>query len=178
MKASESRIGEVLLSPVEIALRVGELARIITSNYKDKDLVLVCLLKGATIFWADLSRQIDLPLVTEFVGVSSYGDKTTSSGVIKFDYDLSCATEGRDVLVIEDIVDTGLTLAYLCHRLRARNPASLKICALLDKPSRRKVEVEVHYVGFTIPDAFVVGYGLDYGQKYRNLPYIAILALG
>jgi hypoxanthine phosphoribosyltransferase len=176
MRMAEGQIKEVLISKEEIARRVRELAQQITSDYAGKDLVLVCILKGATIFWSDLSRQIDLPLVSDFVAVSSYGDKTTSSGVVKFRLDLSQGIEGRDVLIIEDIVDTGRTLACLKENLLMRRPASLRICALLDKPSRREVEVFIDYIGFTVPNAFVVGYGLDFGQRYRNLPYIAVLA--
>ncbi|MFH0871209.1 MAG: hypoxanthine phosphoribosyltransferase [bacterium] len=176
MRMAEGQIKEVLISKEEIARRVRELAQQITSDYAGKDLVLVCILKGATIFWSDLSRQIDLPLVSDFVAVSSYGDKTTSSGVVKFRLDLSQGIEGRDVLIIEDIVDTGRTLACLKENLLTQRPASLRICALLDKPSRREVGVFIDYIGFTVPNAFVVGYGLDFGQRYRNLPYIAVLA--
>jgi len=171
----EAEIKEVLFSQEQIARRVKELARQITADYAGKELTLVCILKGATIFWADLSRQIELPLVSEFVAISSYGDKTTSSGAVKFDYDLTHSIERKDVLIVEDIIDTGRTTAYLKENFKTRKPASVKVCALLDKPSRREVDVIIDYIGFTVPDEFVVGYGLDCAQKYRNLPYIATL---
>jgi len=175
MSIAEVPIKEVLISQEEIARRVKKLSQQITSDYQGKELILVCILKGAAIFWADLSRQIGLPLVSEFVAISSYGDKTSSSGVVKLDFDLTQSIEGKDVLIIEDIIDTGHTIAYLKENFLTRRPASLKVCALLDKPSRREVEVVIDYVGFRIPDEFVVGYGLDFGQRYRNLPYIAAL---
>ncbi|MDH7500939.1 MAG: hypoxanthine phosphoribosyltransferase [candidate division NC10 bacterium] len=170
-------IKEVLFSQEQIAQRVRELARQITADYRGKELTLICILKGAAIFWADLSRQIELPLVSEFVAISSYGDRTTSSGAVKFDYDLTHSIEGKEVLIIEDIIDTGRTTAYLKENFLTRRPASVRLCALLDKPSRREVEVAIDYIGFRVPDDFVVGYGLDFAQKYRNLPYIATLKL-
>jgi len=176
MVADLPPIQKVLFTGRQIERRVGELARQITSDYAGKELILVCILKGAAIFWADLCRRIRLPLVSEFVAISSYGDGTVSSGVVKLEYDLSQSIEGKEVLIVEDIVDTGRTLAYLKDNFLTRRPRSVRVCALLDKPSRREVEVVVDYVGFTIPDFFVVGYGLDCAQRYRNLPYIAVLA--
>lgn len=175
MSITEPQIKRILISQEEIAQRVKELSQQITSDYAGKELTLVCILKGAVIFWADLCRQIQLPVLSEFVAISSYGNRTTSSGVVKLDYDLAHSIEGKHVLIIEDIIDTGHTLAYLKENFMTRKPASLKVCALLDKPSRREIEVVLDYVGFRIPDEFVVGYGLDCGQKYRNLPYIATL---
>ncbi len=173
MRMPEAEIEGILITQEQIAERVRQLSQQITSDYVGKELFLVCILKGATIFWADLSRQIDLPLVSDFVAVSSYGNGTTSSGVVKFDFDLSHNIEGKEVLVIDDIVDTGRTIVYLQENFMTRQPASLKLCALLDKPSRREVEVSIDYLGFTVPDVFVVGYGLDFRQRFRNLPYIA-----
>ncbi len=173
MRKPEAKIGGILITQEQIAERVRQLSQEITSDYAGKELFLVCILKGATIFWADLCRQIDLPLVSDFVAVSSYENRATSSGVVKFDFDLSHTIEGKEVLVIEDIVDTGRTIVYLQDNFRTRKPASLKLCALLDKPSRREVEVSIDYLGFTVPDVFVVGYGLDFCQRFRNLPYIA-----
>jgi len=176
MKETEVQIQEVLISQQEITERVWELSRKITSDYRGRELVLVCILKGAAVFWADLSRQINLPLVSEFVAISSYGNRTYSSGVVKLDFDLSHSIEGKEVLLIEDIVDTGRTIAYLKENFLTRKPASVRLCALLDKPSRREVQVPVDYLGFTVPDLFVVGYGLDFCQKFRNLPYIASIS--
>ena len=173
MRMPEVEIEGILITQEQIAERVRQLSQQITFDYAGKELFLVCILKGATIFWADLSRQIDLPLVSDFVAVSSYGNSITSSGVVKFDFDLSHNIEGKEVLVIDDIVDTGRTIVYLQDNFMTRKPASLKFCALLDKPSRREVEVSVDYLGFTVPDVFVVGYGLDFCQRFRNLPYIA-----
>ncbi len=178
MKMAEGHIGEELISEGQIAQRVRELGQRITSDYAGADLVLVCILKGATIFWSDLSRRIDLPLTTEFVALSSYGDRTASSGVVRLDLDVSGSIEGKDILIIEDIIDSGHTMRYLRDKLLTRNPTSLRICVLLDKPSRREVEIPLDYVGFTVPDVFVVGYGLDFAQKYRNLPYVARLTSG
>lgn len=175
MRMPEVEIQDILITREQIAERVRQLSQQITSDYAGKELFLVCILRGATIFWADLSRQIDLPLVSDFVAISSYENKTTSSGVVKFDFDLSHNIESKEVLIIEDIVDTGRTIAYLKDNFMTRKPASLKLCALLDKPSRREVEVSIDYLGFTVPDVFVVGYGLDFCQRFRNLPYIASL---
>lgn len=171
----ELRPGRVLLTEREIAERVQELARVISRDYQGKDLLLVCILKGAAVFWADLSRLIEIPHESDFVALSSYGTGTESSREIKFEYDLSTEIANRDVLIIEDIVDTGHTLKCLREALEARRPRSLKVCVLLDKAERREVKLSLEYVGFVIPNEFVVGYGLDFAQKYRHLPFIAVL---
>jgi len=169
-------IDRILISQEQIQEKIRELGKQITEDYKDKDnVLLVGVLKGAFIFMADLIRNIDLPLHVDFMAVSSYGASTKSSGVVRILKDLEHDVEGKNLLIIEDIVDSGLTLSYMCNILKSRNPESIKICALLDKPSRRQVDIEVDYLGFEIPDYFVVGYGLDYGEKYRNLPYICVL---
>ena len=178
MNAPQETITTVLFKPEELAERVADLGRQITEDYKGKNLLVVIVLKGSIIFWADLIRQIHLPLQLDFIGTSSYGDSTKSSGVVQIVKDIDQGLEGKDVLIIEDIIDTGLTLSYLLKMLQVRNPSSLKICSLLDKPSRRKVVVPVDYLGFTIEDHFVVGYGLDYSGRYRNQSYIGILKLG
>ena len=167
-----------LLSAERIAERVRELGRRITVDYQGRPLVLLCVLKGSFVFTADLARAIDLPLSVEFLGVASYGDDTNSSGAVKITQDLSTSIEGKDVLLIEDIVDTGLTLAFLLRILQARGPASLEVCALLDKPSRRATEVVPRYVGFELGNEFVVGYGLDFAQRFRNLPFVGTVASG
>ena len=160
----------------QIRDRVNELAQRIAEDYADRALVLVCILKGSFVFAADLARAIDLPLRIEFLGVQSYGDDTKSSGVVQITQDLTRPIVGEDVLIIEDIVDTGLTLAYIREALNARSPRSLKVCALLHKPARVKTEVSIDYLGFTLEeDVFVVGYGLDWAQKYRNLPVIGVV---
>lgn len=159
-------------------MRVRDLGRQITSDYAGKDLVLVGILKGAYAFYADLARAIRVPLRVDFLVVMSYGARAKNSGRVKMVTDLTEGIAGRDVLLVEDIVDSGLTLQYLLRTLSRRNPNSIRVCALLDKPMRRKVNVPVHYVGFQIPDKFIVGYGLDYQQKYRNLPYLAVLEKG
>jgi len=166
-------VGKVLISREELAARIAELGREISSDYKGKDLILVGILRGAILFMSDLLRTITIPVAVDFMAVSSYGAATKSSGVVRILKDLDDSVTGRHVLVVEDIVDTGLTLDYLRRTLSERNPASLQFCALLDKASRRVVPVDVHYLGFSIPDKFVVGYGLDYQQMYRNLPHIA-----
>ena len=173
----EEDVEQVLLSEEQIAQRVAEMGAQISQDYAGKDLMLVCILKGAHIFLADLVRQITLPLSYDFVAVSSYGADTKSSGVVRILKDLDESVESKHVLVVEDIVDTGLTLrlSYLLENLRSRRAASVKICTLLDKPSRRRMDVPVDYFGFKVEDRFVVGYGLDYAGKYRNLPYIGIL---
>ena len=168
-------IGAVLLDAQKIQRRVRKLGARIAEDYRGKKLHLIGILKGATIFHADLVRAIDLELSFDFIAVGSYGDLTKSSGEVRILKDLDNSIDGKDVLVVEDIVDTGLTLQYLLRNLRARNPRSLKIVALLSKPSRREIDVPVDYVGFEIPDEFVVGYGLDYDQRYRNLRDICIL---
>lgn len=168
-------IQEILITKEEIQARTKELGAQITKDYEGKDLLVICILKGALPFMADLIREIQLPLTIDFMAVSSYGDATTSSGAVMILKDLETNINGRNVLIVEDIIDTGLTLKYLIANLQARKPASLKICTLLDKPDRRKVDIKVDYKGFQIPDAFVVGYGLDFAELYRNLPDICIL---
>jgi hypoxanthine phosphoribosyltransferase len=169
-------IGEILLSEEQIAAKVAELGRAIAADYAGRRLTLVSVLKGSLPFMADLMRSIDLPLRIDLMEVSSYGGTATeSSGLVRILKDLSATIEGEDVLIVEDIIDTGLTLNYLVRYLRGKNPTSLRICTLLDKPARRLVEIPVDYIGFTIPDQFVVGYGLDYGEIYRNLRFVGVL---
>ena len=169
-------VAEVLITQEEIKDRTRDLAQQITADYKDiEDLLLICVLKGAFIFLADLSRQLKRPHCLDFMGVSSYGAGTVSSGAVRIVMDLKEDIAGRHVLIVEDIIDSGHTLEYLLRSLQARSPASIRICSLLSKPSRREVDVPFDYVGFEIPDEFVVGYGLDFGEIYRNLPCIAIL---
>ena len=169
-------IGEVLLSEEVIAAKVAELGRRIGADYAGRNLTLVSVLKGSLPFMADLMRQIALPLRIDLMEVSSYGGTSTeSSGLVRIMKDLSASIADEDVLLVEDIIDTGLTLNYLMRYLRGKNPASLKICTLLDKPARRLVEIPLDYVGFEIPDQFVVGYGLDYGERYRNLRFVGVL---
>ncbi len=165
---------KVLLSRDEIQARVRELGQQITRDYAGREPHLVCVLKGGCTFLTDLAREIDLPLSLDYMAVSSYGAATKSSGEVRMLKDLDQSLEGRDVLIVEDIVDTGLTLNYLLNLLRTRGPRSMKVASLLSKPSRRLVEIPVDYVGFTIDDLFVVGYGLDYNEKFRNLPHIAV----
>jgi hypoxanthine phosphoribosyltransferase len=166
-----------LFPAASLAPRISELGQAITRDYADAEgeLVLVCVLKGSFVFAADLARAIDLPVRVEFFGVQSYGAQTTSSGVVQITLDLAHPIQGRHVLIVEDIVDTGLTLSYLGEQLKARGPASLRVCALLHKPSRMQRRVEIDYLGFTIDDVFVVGYGLDHAERYRNLPYIGVI---
>jgi len=169
-------IGEILVSEADIAAKVTELGARISAAYEGRPITLVSVLKGSLPFMADLMRAIDLPLRIDLMEVSSYGGSATeSSGLVRILKDLSASIEGEDVLIVEDIIDTGLTLNYLIRYLRGKNPASLRICTLLDKPARRLVEIPVDYVGFTIPDQFVVGYGLDYGEVYRNLRFVGVL---
>jgi hypoxanthine phosphoribosyltransferase len=170
-------IGETLIVSDALQTRVADLAAAISRDYAGKRLLLVCVLKGAVFFLSDLMRHIDIPVEVDFMAVASYGSATDSSGVVRILKDLDMPLEGRDVLIVEDIVDSGLTLQYLLRNLGSRNPTSLEVCSLLTKPSRRKVDLPVRYVGFEIPDRFVVGYGLDYDERYRNLPYIAALDL-
>lgn len=165
----------VLLSEELIQQRIRELAETISRDYQNEELILLCVLKGSLMFTSDLMRHLDLRVMVDFIGISSYGESTRSSGVVRIVKDMEENISGRHVLVIEDIVDTGLTLNYLHGVLKLRNPASVKIATLLSKPSRRKVEVPIDYLGFEIDDHFVVGYGLDYKSFYRNLPYIGIL---
>lgn len=168
-------IGERLLSEEEIGRRVRELGEEISRDYSGRELVVVGILKGALIFMADLIRHISIPVTMDFVAVSSYGKATRSSGAVRILKDLDAPIEGKHVLIVEDIIDTGLTLAYLLENFRARRPRSVKVCTLLDKPGRRLVDVQSDYNGFEIPDKFVVGYGLDYAERYRNLPCIWVL---
>ena len=171
----EPGLGEVLVTADELQQRVAELGRQITHDYQDRSLLLIGVLKGAVFFLSDLMRFIEVPVEVDFMAVASYGSATDSSGVVRILKDLDAAIEGRDVLIVEDIVDSGLTLQYLLRNLGSRNPASLEVCALLTKPERRKVDLPTRYVGFEIPDRFVVGYGLDYDERHRNLPYVAVL---
>ncbi len=164
-----------MLAAETIAARVKELGAQITSDYAGRSLVLVGVLKGSFIFAADLARQIDLPLRIDFLGVRSYGEGTESTGVVQIVNDLSRPIEGEDVILVEDIVDTGLTVAHLMDLFRTRRPASVKVCSLLHKPARARVSVNIDYLGFTIEDKFVVGYGLDFAEKYRNLPYVGVI---
>lgn len=168
-------IKEVLVSTEDIEKRVKELGQEITKDYEGKDLMLVGILKGAAIFMSDLVRNIDIPLTMDFMAVSSYGNSTESSGVVRIIKDLDTNIEDKHILIVEDIIDTGLTLSYLSDNLKKRGAKSVKICTLLDKPERRKVKVPVDYRGFIIPDEFVVGYGIDYAEKYRNIPFISSL---
>jgi hypoxanthine phosphoribosyltransferase len=164
-----------MLSSEQIAARVGELGVQITRDYAGRDLVLVCVLKGSFVFAADLARAIDLPLRIDFLGVRSYGQGTATTGVVQITQDLARPIDHQDVLLVEDIVDTGLTMAHLVELLRTRGPASVRICALLHKPARARVAVAIDYLGFTIEDRFVVGYGLDLDDRYRNLPYVGVV---
>jgi hypoxanthine phosphoribosyltransferase len=174
----DAAIGEILVQPTDLEQRVRQLGAEITRDYAEKDLLLIGVLKGAIFFLADLMRSIEVPCEVDFMAVASYGSATDSSGVVRILKDLDAAIEGRDVLIVEDIVDSGLTLQYLLRSLTARGPRSLEICALLTKPERRKVELNPRYVGFEIPDKFAIGYGLDFAERYRNLPYVAALAPG
>lgn len=167
----------VLLSEEEVTKRIRELSEIISRDYAGKQVHLICVLKGGVFFTCELAKHITVPVSFDFMSVSSYGNDTKSSGVVKIVKDLDESIENKDVLVVEDIIDSGRTLSYLLEILKSRNPKSLKLCTLLDKPDRRVTEVSVDYTGFSIPDEFVVGYGLDYAQKYRNLPYIGIIEL-
>jgi hypoxanthine phosphoribosyltransferase len=169
---------DVLFTPEQIAARVRQLGLQIERDYDGKELVLLGVLKGSFLFISDLARSIDLPLSVDFIGLSSYGEATESSGVVKITSDLSRPIEGKHVLVIEDIVDTGLTMRYLLDNLATRHPASVKLCALLNKPSRMRAKIPIDYLGFQIEDRFVVGYGLDAAEKYRNVPFIGVMKNG
>ena len=171
----EQDIQEILFTEDQLKTRVQEIAHEIERDYQGKEIMLISVLRGSFIFMADLCRAIDLPCTLDFMSVSSYGKGTTSSGQVQITKDLSEDITGRHIIVVEDILDSGNTLSYLLKILQHRHPASIRLCTLLDKPDRRVKPVEVHYSGFTIPDAFVVGYGLDYAEKYRNLPYIGIV---
>ncbi len=168
-------IGEILVPAQDLQRRVVELAAEVTRDYAGKDLVLVGVLKGAVFFLSDLMRHLEIPVEVDFMAVASYGSATKSSGVVRILKDLDAAIEGRDVLIVEDIVDSGLTLQYLLRNLAGRNPRSLEVCALLVKPERKKVDLPTRYVGFEIPNRFAIGYGLDHAERYRNLPYVAAL---
>jgi hypoxanthine phosphoribosyltransferase len=171
----DAEIGEILVPAEDLRRRVRELAQEISRDYEGKDLLLIGVLKGAVFFLSDLMRDLEIPVQVDFMAVASYGSATKSSGVVRILKDLDAAIEGRDVLIVEDIVDSGLTLQYLLRNLAGRNPASLEVCALLIKPERRKVELQTRYVGFEIPNRFAIGYGLDHDERYRNLPYVAAL---
>jgi hypoxanthine phosphoribosyltransferase len=175
---SDDRIGEVLVTREDLTRRVEELGGEISRDYEGRDLVLVGVLKGAVLFLADLMRHISVPCEVDFMAVSSYGSSTDSSGVVRILKDLDASIEGRDVLIVEDIIDSGLTLQYLIRNLKVRSPRSLEVCALLTKPERRRVDLPTRYVGFEIPNRFAIGYGLDHAQKYRNLDYVAVLEDG
>ena len=172
----DSEIGEILVQPDDLRRKVAELGRQISADYEGRDLLLVGVLKGAVFFLSDLMREITVPCEVDFMAVASYGSATDSSGVVRILKDLDASIEGRDVLIVEDIVDSGLTLQYLLRNLMGRGPASVEVCALLTKPDRRKIELEARYVGFEIPDRFAIGYGLDHAERFRNLPYVAALA--
>lgn len=168
-------VEKVLITQEQLQKRIKEMAAQINEDYKGETLEVVTVLKGGVMFAVDLMRALDLPVEIDFMSASSYGSSSKSSGVVKIEKDLDSSIEGKNVLIVEDIIDSGLTLKYLTDMLRERKPKSLEICTILDKPSRRKIDVDVKYVGFEIPDEFVIGYGLDYDQKHRNLPYVGIL---
>jgi hypoxanthine phosphoribosyltransferase len=171
----ERGVEEILIDEARLQGRIAELGDEISADYKGRDLLLLGVLKGAVFFMADLMRKLKVPCEIDFMAISSYGASTDSSGVVRILKDLDINIEGRHVLVVEDIIDSGLTLSYLVRTLEAREPASLEVCALLTKPERRQIEVDVRYVGFEIPNRFVIGYGLDFAERYRNLPYVAVL---
>jgi hypoxanthine phosphoribosyltransferase len=168
-------VGEILIEEEALRNRIRELGEEISADYAGRDLLLIGVLKGAVFFMADLMRCLTVACEVDFMAISSYGASTDSSGVVRILKDLDINIEGRDVLVVEDIIDSGLTLSYLIRNLEAREPASLEVCALLTKPARREIDVSVRYVGFEIPNRFVIGYGLDFAERYRNLPYVAVL---
>ena len=171
----ERAVGEVLIDRETLANRVAELGAEVSADYEGRDLLLIGVLKGAVFFMADLMRHLTVPCEVDFMAISSYGAATDSSGIVRILKDLDINIEGRHVLVVEDIIDSGLTLSYLIRNLESREPATLEVCALLTKPSRREIDVPVRYVGFEIPNKFVVGYGLDFAERYRNLPYVGVL---
>ena len=168
-------IDHVLISEKQLKARVQEIGSQISRDYEGKNLLMVSVLKGSVVFMSDLMRAITIPCRIDFMAISSYGSGVKTSGVVKIIKDLDIPLEGYDLLIVEDILDSGMTLDYTIGMLRGRNPKSIRLCTLLDKPDRRKVDIKADYVGFTVPDAFVVGYGLDYDEKYRNLPYVGIL---
>jgi hypoxanthine phosphoribosyltransferase len=171
----EKDLARVIVTPEQIKTRVKELGAQISRDYAGKNLLMIGILKGAFIFMSDLVRNLDIPVETDFMAVTSYGTATESSGVVRILMDLERSIEGRHIMVVEDVVDTGLTLKYLLENLKARKPASIKVATFLDKPDRRRVQVEPDYNGYVVSDDFLVGYGLDYSEKYRNLPYVAVL---
>src|SRR5476649_2003283 len=175
IESLERGVGEVLIDQDRLQSRIRELGRELSTDYAGREVLLVGVLKGAVFFMADLMRSLTIPCEIDFMAISSYGASTDSSGVLRILKDLDINIEGRHVLVIEDIVDSGLTLSYLVRNLESREPASLEVCALLTKPARREIDVAVRYVGFEIPNRFVVGYGLDFAERYRNLPYVGVL---
>ena len=175
---SDEGVGEVLVTREDLTRRLAELGAEISRDYEGRDLVMVGVLKGAVLFIADLMRELTVSCEIDFMAVSSYGSSTDSSGVVRILKDLDAPIEGRDVLIVEDIIDSGLTLQYLIRNLRARSPRTLEVCALLTKPERRRVDLPTRYVGFEIPNRFAIGYGLDHAQKYRNLNYVAVLEDG
>jgi hypoxanthine phosphoribosyltransferase len=166
---------KVMMTEEEVDRKIKEIGLLISRDYEGRDVHLICILKGASFFACELAKRIEVPVTIDFMSVSSYGGGTESSGYVKIIKDLDAPIEGKNVIVIEDIIDSGRTLSHLMELLKSRNPESLELCALLDKPERRVVEVDVKYIGFQVPDLFVVGYGLDYDQKYRNLPYIGVV---
>jgi hypoxanthine phosphoribosyltransferase len=172
---TDSRVGDILVQPDELAHRVRELAGEISRDYEGRDLLLIGVLKGAVFFLSDLMRHLEVDCEVDFMAVSSYGSSTDSSGIVRILKDLDAPIADRHVLIVEDIVDSGLTLSYLFRMLRARNPATLEVCALLTKPDRREVDLPIRYVGFEIPNRFAIGYGLDHAERFRNLPYVAVL---
>jgi hypoxanthine phosphoribosyltransferase len=171
----DAAIGEILIDEETLAARVGELGAEVSADYEGRDLLLIGVLKGAVFFMADLMRHLTVACEVDFMAISSYGDATDSSGIVRILKDLDINIEGRDVLVVEDIIDSGLTLSYLMRNLESREPASLEVCALLTKPDRREIDVPVRYTGFEIPNRFVIGYGLDFAERYRNLPYVGVI---
>jgi hypoxanthine phosphoribosyltransferase len=172
----ERAVGEVLIDEDALRTRIAELGDEVSAYYEGRDLLLIGVLKGAVFFMADLMRHLTVPCEVDFMAISSYGAQTDSSGVVRILKDLDINIEGRHVLVVEDIIDSGLTLSYLMRNLESREPASLEVCALLTKPARREIEVPVRWVGFEIPNRFVIGYGLDFAERYRNLPYVGVLS--
>jgi hypoxanthine phosphoribosyltransferase len=174
----DPQIGEILVQADDLRHRVTELGKEISRDYEGHDLLLVGVLKGAVFFLSDLMRELEVPCEVDFMAVASYGSATQSSGVVRILKDLETPIEGREILIVEDIVDSGLTLQYLLRNLEAREPRSLEVCALLTKPARREIDLPIRYVGFEIPNKFAIGYGLDYDERYRNLPYVAALKDG
>jgi hypoxanthine phosphoribosyltransferase len=171
----DEHIGEILVQADELQHRIKEMAAEVSRDYEGRDLLLIGVLKGAVFFLSDLMRHLEIDCEVDFMAVSSYGSSTDSSGIVRILKDLDAPIEGRDVLIVEDIVDSGLTLSYLFRMLTARNPATLEVCALLTKPERREVDLPIRYVGFEIPNRFAIGYGLDHAERFRNLPYVAVL---